>query len=190
MTDIKPLHSFLQTASEFPIVADDPYEIRICNDFISRAFKIRGEVYQHRGDYHKALASYAAAYELGDDDGDMLETRHSLHRAIDIFFDSRLLEQEPRTGDAFARELAEKMAVSDGYHVVGGGNILVSYPFTDEGLEAAVDDANHLADDDELRREMFFQYLVDDLGFLPVVFRCEGRRVTKVHRSCTAATPI
>lgn len=189
MADTRLLHSFLHPDRDRNLAANNPYEIRVCNDLISRAFQVRGEVYRDRGEYHQALASYAAAFELGSDDDAMTEAKRDLHRAINLFFNPRLAEREPWPGDGYARQLAEKMTVPDGYHVVGGGNILASYPSTEVGLQAAVEEADLLAYDDGLRRELFLRFLIDEDEFAPAVYRCEGRLAREVHRvSATAAS--
>lgn len=187
MTDSKPLLSFLRPDPDQALTVKNPGDFHLCNSFISHTFQACGRSFRDCGKYPQAIASYGLAIEFDDIDERVAEAKRDMHRAINLFFDPNLAERQPWSGDGFAQHLAQRMAVPDGYHVVGGGNILASYPATEEGLRAAIADADRVAKDKGLRRDLFHQRLTEDYKFDPVVYRCHERLVTKVHQAPTAA---
>jgi len=169
------------------LAVKNPGEFHLCNSFVSHTFQACGRSFQDCGEYPQAIASYGLAIEFDDIDERVAEAKRDVHRAINLLFDPSLAERHPWPGDGFAQALVQRMALLDGYHVVGGGNILASYPATEQGLRAAIADADHVAKDEGLRRDLFHQRLTEDYKFDPVVYRCEGGLVTKAREAPTAA---
>lgn len=187
MPDTQPLHSLLRLDPDRQLVVKNPDELNLGNTAISHAFQACGRSFQDCGLYPQAIASYGMAIEFDDVDERVAEAKRDVHRAVNLFFDPGLAEQHPWPGDEFARRLAEKMAVCDGYHVVGGGNVLASYPPSEQGLLAAIANADLVAKDRRLQSDLFRKWLTDDSKFGPVVYHCEGRVVTKVHQTSAPA---
>lgn len=145
---------------------------------ISRAFTERGNAHFEAGEFHLAIRDYAQAL---------------LHRPDPSPF---ALEYNPEAYDQrqeamwlleafFASKGTDPLGakVPTGYLVVGDGNILSAAPLTQEGRQQAIEYANELARDTNLRHRLDDQYLTESHVFDAIVYRHEAGQVEEIHRA-------
>jgi len=145
---------------------------------ISRGFTSRGDAFMAKGLYHLAISDYGEAlnhrpYALHSREYDPVasanrrEALNILHHYFDCGGDpTRLPPEIPEA----TREAVRKAKVPRGYLVVGHGNILGTAPFTPEGRQLAIDYADKVASDGQLRSRLDNAYLTESDEFDAVVY--------------------